>query len=371
MLTTRLIKLFCSLCLWCTLVPASAMVMQLNVAQVNVASKDPSLLQPALQQALKLVLVKYSGNPNVMSLPDVQAAIVQSGRWVKRYAYLPNPSNKSMPWILQVSFDGKSLEQLLMNANQALWGADRPVVLSVIYVQHDKTVHVLGVGQQSALRLQVSQRAQNRGVPLLWPLFDMADQNQISINALPAIEDHHMGDSLKQYLLGRYATSVLLFGFVKNTDAGYEAQWSFWFQGQWWTWQSQGDLSDALAQGIDGVANRMAEQMAMMPVGNQVLKVWVGGVDSLSHYADVVNYLKSLGPVVSVDVADLQLGGLLLNINTQVTQSSLAQLINQDHQLSAILTPISQHIPSADLYYQWPHVNRAQVEEASDEHQPA
>ena len=50
-------------------------VPNLNVVQVPVASKERSLLMPALQQAFADVLVKYSGNPDVMSLPDVQAAV--------------------------------------------------------------------------------------------------------------------------------------------------------------------------------------------------------------------------------------------------------------------------------------------------------
>lgn len=372
MLIKWLLKLSSTLCLLCTLLSASAMIVpELNVVQVSLPSKDTSLLQPALQHAFKMVLIKYSGNPNIMSLPDVQAALPQLDRWVKQYAYQANPENMNLPWVLQVRFDGKLLEQLLMKANQVLWSADRPAVLSLVYLQQGDEVSVLSGEHQSDLESLMSQRARDRGVPLLWPLFDMVDQNHLSINTLPSIDSNHLADALKQYLLQRYATSVLLFGFVKQDNGVYEGHWSLWLQGQWWTWQSMGDLSDALNQGVAGAANRMAQQMAMMPLGNQSLRIWVGGVDNLSHYADVVKYLKSLGPVTSVDVADLQADGVLLNVNVKVAQSSLAQLINQEHQLSAVLSPMNQQIPYADLYYQWPPVTQAQAEESSDEQQSA
>lgn len=96
-----------------------------NPASATVAVTDRSApaLQLALQSAFSEVMVKMSGNPNVMTLPAVQKASNNLTQWLQSYAYVEQPNanpQASSTLFLQVVFDDVGLQQLLDASTQKM-----------------------------------------------------------------------------------------------------------------------------------------------------------------------------------------------------------------------------------------------------------
>lgn len=80
-------------------------------ARVTVPDRSSEALQLGLKAAFQIACLKQSKNPNVMSLPKVQAAMTNLTQWIQSYSYFEVRSLHKL--FLKVSFDRKGLEKLL------------------------------------------------------------------------------------------------------------------------------------------------------------------------------------------------------------------------------------------------------------------
>ncbi|OGT43972.1 MAG: hypothetical protein A3F13_04395 [Gammaproteobacteria bacterium RIFCSPHIGHO2_12_FULL_40_19] len=99
----------------------------LDQATVTVVNRSSTALQMGLQAAFSEVLVRMSGNPEIMSRPSIKKAALNLTQWVQSYSYLEMPNtntNAQEELFLQVSFDGAGLQQLLHTGPQKTTQAD-------------------------------------------------------------------------------------------------------------------------------------------------------------------------------------------------------------------------------------------------------
>lgn len=92
-----------------------------NEATVSVVDRSPEALQQGLKTAFGEVLVRMSGNPQIMSRPAIQKVALSVTQWVESYSYLDLPgtgTNAQPELFLQVVFDADGLRQLLQQTPQ-------------------------------------------------------------------------------------------------------------------------------------------------------------------------------------------------------------------------------------------------------------
>lgn len=95
----------------------------LSQAEVAVADQSAPALQLGLQAAFAEVMVKMSGNPNIMSVPQIQSASSNVMQWLQSYTYRHAPSVDAIQnsgLILQVVFNHEGLRELLKTATQGV-----------------------------------------------------------------------------------------------------------------------------------------------------------------------------------------------------------------------------------------------------------
>lgn len=98
-----------------TATPAPA-VLPANEASVTVADQSPTALQLGLQAAYSEVMVKMSGDANVMNIPLIRNASRNSTQWVQSYSYVNQtgvvpPQKPAL--MLNVVFNQNGMQQLL------------------------------------------------------------------------------------------------------------------------------------------------------------------------------------------------------------------------------------------------------------------
>lgn len=90
-----------------------------NEATVSVVDRSPDALQLAMKAAFSEVMVKTSGDPQVMSRPVMKKMALNVMQWVQSYSYLALPSTnpaQKPELFLQVVFDSAGLQTLLAPA---------------------------------------------------------------------------------------------------------------------------------------------------------------------------------------------------------------------------------------------------------------
>lgn len=95
--------------------PAPVMANSFNyVAQVPVATQSSAEVPQALNLALKQVLIKISGDPNIINNPRLQHLIANPSSVMRQFNYQAVPFNiSSSGLILQVTFDKVMLDHIL------------------------------------------------------------------------------------------------------------------------------------------------------------------------------------------------------------------------------------------------------------------
>lgn len=101
-------------------------------AELPVANCQTTTINAALPQALSSVLIRMSGNPDLMTLPSVQAQVSEPARFVTSYQCVANSQASDQPWLAQIHFDAHALKKLLKAGDQAALGTTQTQV--AVYV---------------------------------------------------------------------------------------------------------------------------------------------------------------------------------------------------------------------------------------------
>lgn len=339
---------------YCIAVNAVAVqVSGLYQTSVPVASQASDLRTSALQHALSQVLIKVSGNSTVVNSATIQAAIVNPENYLLSYSYqdgvLPD-GNSSL--LLEVSFDPKSLESLLQNAQQSIWGKNRPLVLVWLAdTKMNASPELVGTNTDNPLTAQFKSDAKARGLPILFPIMDLTDMQAVT----PENVSGPQLNSIQQASTRYNSDAILAVNLTQNNNQ-WNGTWTLLSQGEATTWQTKGlSLDAAIKAGIDAVTDGLAAKFAVAANSSASADVQLTmyNVKNLVDYAAVTNYLKGLSPVKQVEVDQVESNALILNLNVAGGETALQQALSLDHHLKPVMVVPSSTDSGTGLVYQW------------------
>lgn len=323
---------------------------------VAVADYSSQALKQSLTQALAQVLVKISGNPSVMTLPQVQNEVAHINHLVAAYSYQASADAAGKSQLnLKVAFNDHAIKRLLRSAGQAIWNADRPSTIVWLRVSHQdgerSSVSSDGVND-SPLALALEHDAKSRGLHVLFPMQDLTDQAAFGNDADQAM----LNVTELQQASKRYHVMSMLSGSAKEVGGHWQADWLYVFDGAPIRWQDEADSVDVLAhRAIDNVAGTMISQLAMAsPEQNESsVLLHVVGVNDLGQYAMVQEYLQALSPVTKVSLETVDANQLVVRVRFQGTLHELQHAISASHRMDPSSSDWLQQQDSPTLAYHW------------------
>lgn len=314
----------------------------LYAVEVPVQSRDADERKQAFRQALSLALVRITGNQTIASRQEVAGLLNASDRYVEQYRYTESRGEGLPQFLLQVRFDGEAVERYLNHAALPIWGKERPVVLAWLAVQDGSTRYLLSEGQPEEFQFTepIQATAKQRGVPILLPLWDLQDQNQVSLADIIGGFDGRIYQASQ-----RYQPDAVLVGRARALNDGiWQIHWRLSFGDQSSDWVSQSvQLSDSLVDGINQLATELANRLTinygMLPGAGVVLAV--EGVDTLEDYARLNDYIASLSLVNSFWPYRVESGQLSFWIKLRGDPLALERLIRLGGVLQKVAAPIA------------------------------
>ena len=332
--------------LLCVCLSAHANVVPgLYEASVPVPDQSAAARRVALQQALAAVLVKITGERSAGGVPALANLIQDPSQFLQQYRYEQAPTTGGAPaltyydltrtgtpaipptgLLLSAQFDPEVMDQAVRAAHEPLWGQERPATLIWIALQDSNNVSIVSASNNSTIVQALNSAAQQRGVPLLFPSMHAVDQQAIGV---PDITQDN--SARIQQASQRYKPDATLVGTIYMTTPGqYAARWQLTAGAESQSWTTPpGDLASMAADGVQTMADNYAKWFALAPgvAGASGVTLSVTGIDSVTAYAAVLNYLSQLTPVKSVQVMRVDNHSVLFSVDTRGNVANLQQAV--------------------------------------------
>ena len=206
-------------------------VTSLYTAEVPFNGSAANARENAYRAALSVILVRITGTTAASESEELAAIFPNPAQFVTQFR--PGPDDT-----LVVSMDGPELERVLKRAGAAVWGSERP--LTVVWLAVD-----WGLGQREIvaaddadnrpgaarsidrnrlLRERVQEVATRRGVPIVFPLMDTKDLQNIGFSDIWGGFDDQLLEAS-----ARYEAPSVLVGRIRS-DSGQPPRWT-WYLG--------------------------------------------------------------------------------------------------------------------------------------------
>lgn len=322
-------------------------VTNLYQLQVPVANKTAGLRQQTLNTALQTVLTKLSGNSQVTQNSTFKAALANPQQYLQQYAY--QSSDKGL--MLDLRFSKPMIKNLLQSAGQAIWGANRPLLL-IWFVENDvKGPHII-TNPQSPIAKDLIQLAQGRSLPIIFPLLDITDLQSVSANILWRGDVKAMLKASARYV----PDAVLLVHLDALDSKALNSTWTLYIGTNSYKWQVSGeDIKTVLQQGVDDVTDSLASQYAVQTSSNNSQSsviLQIEGLNRVADYARIMKYLNGLTAVKNIAITSLSHNGVVFTISLNGDVKALTREISLGRLLLS-MQGTAQQTASQTLTYRY------------------
>jgi hypothetical protein len=325
----------------------TADVVDLYESRSPIVNQSVQERQLATVKILHQVLLKVIGDKTALAATDLSPLLEQAEQFVSQYAYQGKLTQSGSPQDLVLRFNESALNQAMYDLGLPVWGKLRPesvIWLSIDGVNKQKMVGT-GDDYQRAYQL-IKQASQQRGLPLLFPLMDLQEQQQLQFSETEKLITKDTGLVKAS---DRYGADIVVLARLTVDKTGTIINWQWLKQGELGQYQSRGSMAVAIAQGIDQIATVLANELAS--VEQQALKrdyqMVVSGINDFSDYSRVQSYLSGLRAVSEVNIVSLKDKQLELRLELLLGLTLFNQVINDD----GLLEPETLALNSDTIYY--------------------
>ncbi|NIE77770.1 DUF2066 domain-containing protein [Pantoea sp. Ap-967] len=238
----------------------------------------------ATAKAFETLVLRLTGDPKAAQNPALAELRKDPQRIVNQVGTEAGP-----PEAVLVEFDPGSTEQALRKAGLALWGSNRPSILSWWLNDSAEGSNLVGDGQASAQPLR--HAAQHRGLPLRLPLADLQEQLVANAKQLEGNDPAPLREAAE-----RYGADALLAVHAQQADGKWQGKWQLWLGNQREQGTAEGADQAALADAVMlAVSNRLAPRYVTKPGSSGQVQLQVQGMN-LQRYAELSRVLEPYGP---------------------------------------------------------------------------
>lgn len=360
----------------------AAKIPDLYEAEIPVLSQSRADRHVAIQQAFAEVLVRVSGQQDiVLALPplietdavpfaktpnqeqpalvlvgkttEIAAALNQATYYVKQFRYQKPTGKPHIDWgikpvedknakkkpvrqaqqVILIRFNKKKVNKLLHDSGFPVWGKTRPSILVWIVVESRGKRYLLSNTIKSTTREAIEKHARLYGLPVRFPLMDLADRANISISDVWGNFADRIMDASK-----RYQTESILVGKLYIANRTWNTQWSLYIDGRRVSWQDQDvRLENIVKLGLSHTAQNLSRAFADVQTeqGIQQILVEIKALTGLAEYVEAEKYLSSLSAVKKVQAIKFERDSAIFKLTTQGSRIGVMQAISLGTQLAA------------------------------------
>ena len=341
---------FLVLLLFCS-AAAPVVVDSLHRAVVDVKDHSSGALTGATRQGLSQVLVKVSGNRSVLEYDVLRRALAQSDRYVQQYRYL-RPDDDSLK--LEVYFDPQLVNDLLREARAPLWTANRPPLLVWLAMEDSGGRQPVTGESHPELVDALTKQLERRGVPAVFPLYDLQDTLTLSLHDLWQLDELAVSRASQRYSV----SNVLVGRITALSDDRWMGDWLYLYGREAMEDSFYGEtLAGFSGNAVDLIADSMAARFAIAAGdgGEAAVLVRVDDIVDYADYRKVIQFFETIELVDNVWPAYVEGNSVVFRLTAQVDAEQLHRIIalNRQLRLEESPRPLERGPVDLALTYQW------------------
>jgi hypothetical protein len=258
-----------------------------------------------IDDAFEKVLIKLTGNSNVMERPQLQPFLTETKTFLDSVGFGELQDSTTG---LDVRFDRNAIDKLLRLSQLPVLPVNRPKLLVWIVMDdiplgrrfiNEAVVQKNQIDQYSNRLLVAFDAAmENRGMPYFMPSYDLEDQLSLSVNQAWSLRTDMLDSASQRYA----ADGWFAMRFYVTSEGEIRGAWAYQHEGKRLMNDFRGEFLDTLvASTVDDIADSILQLYTYVPqLENDQLLVEIDGVSSFRHYQLALERLKKLELVDSL-----------------------------------------------------------------------
>ncbi|WP_237043693.1 DUF2066 domain-containing protein [Photobacterium kishitanii] len=314
----------------------AATVNDLYQTQVTLIGNDQQADQAAREQGLANVLVKISGNTDILNNPAIKTAITNSGSYISQFGYSQVDGQRA----IDLSFDKNQIKQLLIQSKASIWKDQRPNILVWMVDSDGQQRNILWDQSTNALINDTKQAADSRGLPLTFPVGDITDATAVNVSDLWGNFIDPIAAASTRY----HADGVLLVKALQQPNGNVSLNWQFYPQQpskiasadtQPITGTTSGTLAQTSTKMINQVTDYLAHKYAVVlgGVAGGQINIEVDNIQSTEDFFALEKMLNNLTTVGSANAMRIKGNSVIFQLNLQGSEQAFRQEISHDNQV--------------------------------------
>ncbi|MFA5984619.1 MAG: DUF2066 domain-containing protein [Methylococcaceae bacterium] len=294
------LMIICGLC-FCQSV-FSVEVNGLYETDVIANSLSPVDREDAVKRAFAVVLKRLVASGQVLQNPVLKSALMQPAPYVKQFQYALQEESLAETDAearnLRVLFDEQAVLNLMKASQSRIWPDSRPETLVWLVVEDNGQRGFFRAETMPEVNAFIHQAAKQLGLPLLFPLLDLEEQQMVSINDVLSAYPQNL-----LTISQRYDVVSMLAGRLAKSKTCWKTDWAFYFNNAVVQWSSPcSSLEDAVLLGLQGVYQQLSQYYAVLPNSFEAdsLTLKIAGVKGDEEQSRLTHYLKTMQHVKSV-----------------------------------------------------------------------
>lgn len=279
--------------------------------------------------ALTQVIQRIAGQPEVMEHPAIKDELQQAAIYIKQFEAIRNEQGSA----LRVTIDQHKLAQFFRRHQLPVWGNRRPQVL-IWLVQQTADGRQFVSQSDDDIVTEIRSLARQRGIPLIWPLYDMDDLLSLSETDVWAGFWQQIRQASTRYQPDLIAAVML----SSNQQTGTEIEQLFWQLDQQQRVvrfePTSSEQHSLLHDFVWQLSDHLAANYSVNYLDDSTpVQLRISGVQQWSDWVALQRLLESFPGVTQVDLLQRTASYVDTQLILSITQSDFLQLLGLEPRL--------------------------------------
>ena len=342
----------------------AALVEGLYEAKVSIENQSIASQRRAVRTALQNVLVKVSGNQELLGHEQIRANVRKAQDYLRSYRF----ETAEGQLLYLADFDQQSVKKMILDAGFPIWDSRRPDSLIWLAIEDEitKQRQILSEFSSSPLIEEAKQVAEKRGIPISFPILDLTDRQSLRLfdiwgqfgNVINAGSQRYGVDYVlsariyKHVFIPTFQEPDLDYEYVSSWVADYLLIHKDTVVSETLLADSPELLSQQLVTMLaDLLANRYAIDFSGLQSDDSHVDIVITNIQNLTQYVEVYNFLTSLSVVAKANLINQNGQNATFSLDLLGDTQDLLNALRLDNKIRPTIDEFGQE--KQNLHYLW------------------
>lgn len=345
----------------------AAVIDDLYDAKIAVYDQSEQTQNNAFSLALKQVFVKVRGNNDLLSNQKIISAVKRPTRFIRSYSY----DKQGSQLYLIINFEPQRVVNVIRSSGFPVWDKRRPdsLIWLAIKPSDDSVRQIATPSEFVEIYQQLRLRAAQRGIRLLFPLWDLSDVQNLGVYDIWGGFSTQISQASERYAVPSILSARIYLSENQssnapenrltenaNLDGKWTSDWTIVEGSSLLAGQVQGDNPLAIAENlIDDLADQLSLKysidLAQIDRADTKVKIVVNNIDSLTYFSLALRFLENMSIVDGATLIKQQGSRATFELDLLGDIDDLTNALSLDNKIRPVVDDFGQPIVGLEFFW--------------------